>query len=391
MAAHVSEAKKQVVTDFVGLINEYPIIAAVNMENLPGKQLQSMREQLRGKVVIRMTKRRLMNKVFDEAEKTKPGISKLKEHLKGMPAILFTKDNPFSLFKTLKKNQSNAPIKAGQTAPNELVVPAGPTGFAPGPIIGELGGHGIKSGIEDGKVVVKEDSVVAKEGDVVSANLAGVLARLGIEPMKVGLDLTAAYEDGEIVGKDVLDIDEDAYMNNIVLAVTQATNLSFNAGIPTKDTIQLMLSTAAADALALAIDRDILTDETAKITLGKAGMHAATLQGMVPEATTEEKKNEAPDKPQEATPEVTEKSEEEATPELVEEKKEEVKPATEASPEASKEEIKKEAPEAVHETPVEKEENAENPTETSAEAESDKSEATTEEVKESDAQSSEEK
>lgn len=337
MKAHVSAAKKQVVNDFVGLINEYPIIAAVNMENLPGKQLQNMREQLRDKVVIRMTKRRLINKAFEEAEKTKPGISKLKEHLKGMPALLFTKDNPFSLFKTLKKNQSNAPIKAGQTAPNEIVVPAGPTGFAPGPIIGELGGFGIQAGIEDGKVAIKADSVVAKEGDVVSAELAGVLTRLGIEPMKVGLDLTAAYEDGDIVDKNVLDIDEEAYKNDIILAAGQAINLSFNADIPTTETVGMMLSNAAADGLALAIECDILTDETAKITIGKAGAYAATLNAMVPDAPAAEE------------------------------------PKTEEQP----------AEEKPAETPTE-----ENPTETPADAGSEQSEETTEEK--TDEQSSEE-
>lgn len=352
MAAHVSEAKKQVVNDFVGLINEYPLIAAVNMENLPGKQLQNMREQLRGKVVIRMTKRRVLNKAFEAAEKQKPGISKLSEHLRGMPALLFTKDNPFSLFKTLKKNQSNAPIKAGQTAPNDLVVPAGPTGFAPGPIIGELGGFGIKSGIENGKVVVKADSVVAKAGDIVSSELAGVLTRLGIEPMKVGLDLIAAFEDGEIVGRDVLDIDEEAYKNNIILAATQATNLSFNAAIPTTDTISMLLSTAAADALALALDRDILTDATAKRTIGKAGTHAATLKAMVPDAPITEK----PVAKEESVPENAEN---------VEEKEAEAVPEEAGSAEV-------------------------NPTETPADAGSAKSEETTEEAK-PDTQSSEEK
>ena len=90
MKAHVSEAKKTVVKELVGLIKKYPIVAAVNMENLPGKQLQNMRSQLRDKVELRMTKRRLIIKAFEAAEKDVPGITKLGEHLKGMPALAGT-------------------------------------------------------------------------------------------------------------------------------------------------------------------------------------------------------------------------------------------------------------------------------------------------------------
>lgn len=320
--AHVSEDKKSTVKEFADLMKQYPIIAAVDMENLPGKQLQTMREQLRGKVVLRMTKRRILIHALAAAEKDKPGINKIAEHLKGMPALLFTSDNPFTLYKTLKKNQSNAPIKAGQTAPNDIVVPAGPTGFAPGPIIGELGGFGIKSGIEDGKVAVKEDCVVAKEGTVVSAGLAGVLTRLGIEPMKVGLNLTAAYENGEILTKSVLNIDEEAFMKDIMSAVAAAQNLSFNAAIPTKDTIALLLRTAAADALALALETNILTDETTKYVLAKAAGHASSIAASLPdEALSDNAKavkgaaQAAPTAPANTEPEKKEEKKEEKKPE----------------------------------------------------------------------------
>ena len=45
----------------------------------------------------------------------------------------------------LEKSKSNAPAKPGQTAPSDLVLPAGETPFTPGPMIGELGQLGIKT------------------------------------------------------------------------------------------------------------------------------------------------------------------------------------------------------------------------------------------------------
>lgn len=281
--AKLPEAKKKVVAEFVRLAKEYQIVGAVNMENLPTKQLQNMRAALRGKVVLKMSKRRLMKIALEEAAKDKPGLEKLIPYMKGMPALLFTRDNPFALYKTLQKNKSSAPIKGGQTTPQDIIVPAGPTGFAPGPIIGQLGGVGIAAGIEGGKVSVKKDSKVAKEGDVISTELAGILTRLGIEPLEIGLDLTAIYEDGGIFTKDVLAIDEDEYINNITNAHRWAFNLAMEAGILTKETTEQLVTKAYRDSKALALEAGIFADAVMDSLLAKAHNQMMAIKGMVPE------------------------------------------------------------------------------------------------------------
>lgn len=276
--AHVSDAKKKAVEELVALIKEYPIIGAVNMANLPTKTVQKMREQLRDKVVIKMTKRRLIKIALEQTQVAKKGIEKLDPFLKGMPALLFTKENPFILFKTLEKNKSTAPIKAGQVAPKEIIVPAGPTGFAPGPIIGELGGLGISAGIDAGKVAIKKDSSVAKEGAVVSQALAGVLTRLGIEPMEIGLDLTATYEDGNIFTKDVLAVDEQEYIDNITQGHRWAFNIAVDAGVLNTETTEFMIVKAFQDSKGLAVSENILNDATVDQILAKAEAHAASVK-----------------------------------------------------------------------------------------------------------------
>src|SRR3989338_4854886 len=172
---HVAEKKKQVAKQIQKLILEYPIIAAVNMENLPAPQLQQMKAQLRGKIVLAMTKRRIMKHAIEGIKDKKKNIEQIEPYLQGMPALIFTRENPFSLFKTLKKSKTSAPAKAGQTAPSDIKVPKGPTSFAPGPIIGELAQVGVKSGVEGGKVVIKEDSIIVKEGGSISAKAAEIL------------------------------------------------------------------------------------------------------------------------------------------------------------------------------------------------------------------------
>jgi len=289
--AHVAQYKKDVVKDFAKLIKDYPIIGALNMEGMPTPQLQQMRATLRNTCVLKMTKRRLMKLAIEIAKKDKPGIEELEKSLRGMPALIFTRENPFKLCKILDKSKSPAPAKAGQIAPKNIVIPAGPTTFAPGPIIGELGALRIKAGVEGGKVTVKEDCVVCKEGEKISAPLAGMLLRFGIQPMEIGLDLVAVYENGLIFKKDVLAIDEVAFMKKLSDAARWAMNLSVEAGYITKDNIEVMIIKSFRDSKAVALEANILADLVVGEILAKAERQMLSLTGAAGIQVSDQKKN----------------------------------------------------------------------------------------------------
>jgi len=241
--AHVSDEKKKLVKVFTDLINKYPVVAIVNVENLPARQLMIMRRNLQGKAEIRMTKGRLISIALEKSNK--PNIAELKKHLDGMPALLVSNESPFKLFKTLKKSSSPAPIKAG---------------------------------IEGGKIAIKADKVVAKEGEVVNAKLAAILQRLQINPMMIGLNVNAMYENGSILTKSVLDVDEDAFIQMIKDAHSDALRLTIAKAIPIKENINLLVQKAYMDALGLAVAQDILTEETKSLILAKAEAQATALK-----------------------------------------------------------------------------------------------------------------
>ncbi|MBI3035242.1 50S ribosomal protein L10 [Candidatus Woesearchaeota archaeon] len=275
--AHVAPYKKEIVSNLANLITDNPIIAVVNMENLPAPQLQTMRAQLRGSFYITMTKRRLIKLAIEQTKSEKKGIEKLEAHLAGMPALIFTKENPFRLSKTLQKSKSPAPAKAGQTAPRDIMVSKGATSFAPGPIIGELAMAGIKSGVEGGKVAIKEDTVVVKAGEKIKPKVAEILTRLGVQPMEVGLDLVAVYENGLIYTRDILSIDENEYKSRLMNASRWAFNLANYAAYPAKETIRLLVGKAYNDAKALGIAQSIFDAEVIDILLGKAEQQMLSL------------------------------------------------------------------------------------------------------------------
>src|SRR3989338_5804354 len=268
--AHVAEYKKKTLNYLVKLIKEYPIVGAVNMENLPAQQLQAMRAQLRNKVVLAMTKRRLMKLALEKSKDEKKGIEKLEESLKGMPALIFTKDSHFKLSKILQKNKSSAPARAGQTATRDIMVNKGSTGFAPGPIIAELGMVGIKTGVEGGKVSIRDDTIIVREGEQIKPKVAEILTRLGITPMEVGLDLMAAYEDGIIYSRDILSIDDKEYMQRLNNAVRNAFNLAFDIAYTTNENIPLLIGKAFNDSKALGLSQKIFDGGIVEELLARA-------------------------------------------------------------------------------------------------------------------------
>ena len=273
----VSEIKKKLVQDIKSDIQKYPIIGLVNMENLPAPQLQVMRNTLKSKgVKMIMARKKLLELALNQSNRE--NIKQLTDKVRGMPALLFSKDNPFTLYATLEKNKSEAPAKAGQQSPKEIVIKAGPTSFAPGPIISELAAVGIRTKVEAGKLAIISDVTVAKEGDVISQKLAETLKRLDIKPMEIGLNIVAVWENGLVFSAKDLRIDEKEYANNFTLAAKEAMNLAVECVYLSKDTTETILQKAFREAKAVATEGNVINDETRDSILAKAENQALSVK-----------------------------------------------------------------------------------------------------------------
>lgn len=279
---NAAQEKKDVIKRIQDLAKKLPIVGVLNMHSLPAAQLARMRGQLRANVEMLMCKKSLILLVLEKLKASAPGIEALEKALPEMPALIFTKDNPFALYKTIKKNKSKAPAKAGQLAPFDLIVPAGPTPFAPGPVLAELAQLGIKAGVEGGKVAIKQDCTVCKQGQPIKLALAGMLARLGIEPMEIGLDLVAVYEKGTIYLKSVLDIDETKFLANLAQAASWAFNLAIDTTYLSQDTAEPLLQKAFREAKAVALEGGVMEPELVGDILAKAEQEAMAVQSELP-------------------------------------------------------------------------------------------------------------
>jgi large subunit ribosomal protein L10 len=276
--AHVAPSKKDAVKKISEMIGGYPIIGVARVTGIPGPQLQKIRQKLRGKAEILVSKNNLFLIAIAEAEKSKPGLKGLTGIISSQTALVATKLNPFSLFKELESTKQPSPARGGETAPEDIMVYEGETSFKPGPIVGELQKAGIPAGIEAGKVLIKKDKVLVKKGEKIPRDLAPILAKLEIFPLTVGLDLQAAYETGTVYPAKLLAVDDVKIMADMGLAAAQAFNLAMFAAYPNAMTMVPLLQRARLEAMGLALEAAIPEKDSIEPLLAKAYHQARAIQ-----------------------------------------------------------------------------------------------------------------
>lgn len=275
--AHVATWKKDKVSELTAQMIESPVVAIVDVHGIPGPQIQEMRAGLREKAVVMMAKNKLLLLALEEAAKEKPGLEELRDAVGGQCAMVATGLSPFRLFRQLESGKTAAPAKPGDVAPMDIVIPKGPTKFAPGPIIGDLQKIGIPAAIDGGKIVVRKETKLVEEGQTITAGVASMLPKLDILPMVVGMDLVSAYEDGMIYGREMLDIPEDHYQNLFASAAYSALALGFEIAFPTRETVPMLIAKAAREAMGLSVSAAIPTRDTIGILLSRADSQMLSL------------------------------------------------------------------------------------------------------------------
>jgi len=276
------------VEELTNIMTSNPVVGIVNIHGIPAKQLSKMRARLRGDVGLLVTKRTLIDMALDKVAESRPGIDGLKEASEGQVGLVFTELNPFKLFKMMEKTKTASPAKGGEEAPNDIIIKAGDTAFKPGPVVREFQQVGIPAAIERGKVVIKKKAVLVKAGEPIPKDLAGVLPRLDILPLMLGLDLQAAYEDGIVYQPDVLDVDTEAILGQMASGAAAAFSLAVNARIFNQVTIMPMLAEGKTFAFNLAVETGIMTPETVEPILARAHSKAMALASQIPDALTDE-------------------------------------------------------------------------------------------------------
>lgn len=268
------EKKKLVVDKLESLLKKYSVFAIADLRALKASQIQVLRKKFKDELEICVAKNTLIKRALQNLKFQ--NIEEIARHLTGQNALVFSNKNPFSLYLMFEKNKVPSSASPGDIAPDDIVVSAGNTGLQPGPILSKFGAAKIPTKIQDGSVWIAKDTVVVKKGEVISADIADLLNKLGLKPIMVGLRLKMAY-DGVIIPGDLLAIDLDKYRADISTAVQYAVNLSVNTAYPTKETIPFLIAKAYNNAKTLAVRAGLPLPETIREVLSLAELQSRAL------------------------------------------------------------------------------------------------------------------
>ena len=255
-----------------------PMVAVVGIRGVPASALQSMRRELRNRdhpimVATNSTIRHALQKALTE----RPAFQPLLDQVQDPTAILSAEGNPFSLYQEFLRTRSPTPARGGEIAPADIVVPGGTTNFKPGPIVGELQHAGFPAAIEKGKVILKKDTTIVKAGAPISREVAGLLTRLELVPLEVGLTLRAVVDGSTFYPPEVLSVDLDARRADLARAAAHAIGLAVELGYPTPQSLPRLVARAHRRALGVALATGYLTKETIEPLFAKAMREAAAV------------------------------------------------------------------------------------------------------------------
>jgi len=267
--------KSREVEEVRDLIEQHRVVAIAGLHKIRAAQLQELKRKL-VEVYMRVVKNSIMERTIGSCE-GKANLGKLRDFLGGSNIFLFADINPFKLALLLDKSKVEMFAKAGDIAYRDIVVPAGNTGLAPGPIISQLNTVGLPTRIETGSVWISRDTLVVKEGEVISERLAAVLSKLGIKSVKAGLSLKVAYDDGSVITEDQLHIDLEEVKRKIEHAYFDALSLSVSAAYPTEENIPVLIQNAHREAYNLAMKASIVSPEVIADLIRKAHSEASIL------------------------------------------------------------------------------------------------------------------
>jgi len=272
----VLQEKITEVKDITQLIKRYNVIGIASLQKVRAVQLQQFKKKLADKVYLKVIKNTLMKLAIENC-KEKPDLKKLAEYLTGSGVYLFTDLNPFRLALLLERGKIRTTAKAGDIAAFDVIVPAGNTGQPPGPIISQLNAAGLPTRIEAGSVWVNKDTLVVRNGEVISERLASVLSKLGIKPVEAGLAMKVAYDEGLIITQEQLRIDISGTRQSVEKAHADAFTLSIGTAYPTSENMTMLLQIAHKEAYVLGLNAAVPIKETIADLIRKAHIQMLSL------------------------------------------------------------------------------------------------------------------
>jgi large subunit ribosomal protein L10 len=232
----VSETKQKFLAELKEILKSYKTILLFDLENLPSKQLHYIRNKLKNDEIFTLiSKKRILEFALRE-NKINLDLNDIKQ-----PGLIYSNKDIFEVSKKLKELKVKRKAKTGEKASSDIEVPAGDTGIQAGPAISIFKQFKIQTIMKDGKIAIKDPTVVCKTGNEIDLNLVSLLNMLGIEPIEMNLSPEKGYFNKMVYNKFVLNLDKNYFVENIGVIANNLFKLTIYLNYPTKQNISLLL------------------------------------------------------------------------------------------------------------------------------------------------------
>jgi len=273
--AEGASKKQDYFVKLVKLLDEYPKIFIVGVDNVGSNQLHKTRIALRGKAVVLMGKNTMIRKAIRGHLENNPALEQLLPLIKGNIGFVFAKEDLPSIKKILLANKISAAAKAGTIAPNDVIVPAGPTGLEP-THTGFFQALNIQTKINKGAIDIINNVPLIKTGQKVGNSEAALLLKLDIKPFQYGLVILSVYDNGTIYDSAVLDLTDEQILAKFNSGVKNVACVSLATGIPSVASLPHSLIRGYKNVLSVALGADIKIPQTDRLLKAAASAPAKT-------------------------------------------------------------------------------------------------------------------
>jgi large subunit ribosomal protein L10 len=245
----IPEYKVRAVNELAKKIKESNTVLIASTKGLPSSQFHQIKKNLRGKAEIKVAKKGLVIRALDSV--IREGVRDLEKHILSDVAIFFSNLDAFELSALLSENQGPAKAKAGDIAPEDIAIEPGPTNLVPGPAISELSSVGLKVAVEGGKLAIKQGATIAYKGELIKENVASVLVKLDIMPMRVGFEPIAAYDAKDKKVYVGIKVDKKKTIEELKAAFSKALGFSVSVKYLSKENIKYFIFKASQEEKAI--------------------------------------------------------------------------------------------------------------------------------------------
>ncbi len=275
----VPEKKVIMRKEFEDLLRNNRYLIVVDAYRLKASMLTEVR-RLQKKMGFRI-KGGKMRVLLKAVENVYPeSVENLSKEFQGQLIFIFTNKNPFKIAYELDKFEVSMEASPGDIAPEDIIIPEGNTGIPPGPVIGVFSALSIPTKIVAGSIYVAKDVLVARKGDKISQNLANILSKLGIKPIKSKVNIKFAYdfEDNIIISRDLLIPDIEKLRNDLEKAIQNSYKLALEIEYITPMTVKLLLQLAYSRAKQLSLEAEYIDGSTIRELIMAAVAKASALK-----------------------------------------------------------------------------------------------------------------